>query len=173
MMPWSLILRIAGPLMLAALLAWAVRWALEDARADGLSRGRAEVTAAWNAEKLQLAEQRRKEEFRAAERMLEVIHATEAQAQQARADAAIADAAAGRLRERVAALISAARRAAADPAPATAGPPAEDAAGVLADVLGRCIARVRLLATVADDRGTAGQACERSYDALTSTETTP
>lgn len=166
MIPWGLILRIAGPLALLAVLAFGVRWALEDARADGVDSGRAEVMAAWNAEKVLLAEQRRREEFRAAERMLEIIHAAESQAQQARADAAIADAAAGRLRERVAALIDTARRTAADPAPAAVGPPADDAAGMLADVLGRCIARVRFLADVADQRGRAGTACERAHDAL-------
>lgn len=171
-MPWGLVLRIAGPVALVALLAFGVRWALNDARADGLASGRAEVMAAWNAEKVLLAEQRRREEFRAAERMLEIVHATEAQAQLARADAAIADAAAGRLRERVAALINAARRTAADPAPAAAGPPADDTAGVLADVLGRCIARVQLLADVADERGRAGGACERSYDSLINTTST-
>jgi len=46
------------------------------------------------------------------------------------------------------------------------GAPAVDAAGMLADVLGRCIARVRFLASVADERGTAGELCERSYEAL-------
>lgn len=38
---------------------------------------------------------------------------------------------------------------------------------MLADVLGRCIARVRLLATAADERGAAGALCEREYDEVT------
>lgn len=84
----------------------------------------------------------------------------------ARADAAIADAAAGRLRDRVAALIRQAREAAASPAIASGGTATDDPIGVLADVLGRADARAGLLAAEADKRGIAGQLCEQAYDAL-------
>jgi hypothetical protein len=86
---------------------------------------------------------------------------------QARADAAIADAAAGRLQQRVTALVAQARAAASNPAPAQAGPTADDPIGMLADVLRRADARARLLANYADEARTAGQACESAYDALT------
>lgn len=173
-MPWDLILRIVGPAALVVLLAFGVRWALEDARADGHRAGQAEVHAEWATEKAaaaltaQLAEaEARAEEQRrnAAQKESDRVQAEEIQ--RARADAAAAGAAADQLRQRVAALVAAARESRGNPAAAFVGPPAEDAAGMLADVLGRCVERVRVLAAVADDRGAAGGACERSYDALT------
>ncbi len=109
----------------------------------------------------------RAEETRRAKERQEALDAKEAQLVSLRADIALRDAAAGRLQERVAALVAAARAAASNPAPAQPGTPAEDATGMLADVLGRCIARVRLLAEVADERGAAGATCERVYDSLT------
>lgn len=42
--------------------------------------------------------------------------------------------------------------------------PADDAIGVLADVLGRADERASILADLADRRGIAGRACERAYD---------
>lgn len=81
---------------------------------------------------------------------------------QARADAAVADGAADRLRKQVAALVADARRAG-----ASAGSPATgDALDLLADVLGRTDAAAGEFARIADERGIAGQQCERSYDAL-------
>lgn len=108
----------------------------------------------------------RAEEARRAKERQEALDAKEALLASLRADLALRDAAAGRLQERVAALVAAAREAARNPTAAPAGPPAEDATGVLADVLGRCVARVQLLATVADERGAAGATCERVYDSL-------
>lgn len=92
----------------------------------------------------------------------------ERQAQLVRArDAAVA-AAAG-VQQRFAAAVAAARREAAASAAAQPSSPAASAAeGVLADVFGRCVARVRLLAAVADERGRAGRLCEVSYDDITS-----
>ncbi|KWI07882.1 DUF2514 family protein [Burkholderia ubonensis] len=83
---------------------------------------------------------------------------------QARGDAAAAASAADGLRRQVAALVADARRSAAS----TGGSSAGDALDLLADVLGRADARAGELATIADERGIAGQQCERSYDALTS-----
>ena len=90
----------------------------------------------------------------------------EAIAQAARDRAAAAAAAADRrVRERATALV--ARAAAADPAAADGCAPAANAARVLADLLRRADERAGLLARIADERGTAGRACERLYDSLT------
>ncbi len=90
-----------------------------------------------------------------------------AQAQLVRArDAAVATAAG--VQQRFATALAAARREAAAGAAAQPVSPAASAAeGMLADVFGRCVARVRLLAAVADDRGRAGRLCEVSYDDIT------
>jgi hypothetical protein len=80
-------------------------------------------------------------------------------------DANSARAANDRLRERVAALV-ARSRAPRNPAAPSGSPPAGDAADVLADMLGRVSEAARQLALIADERGTAGLACERSYEAL-------
>lgn len=78
------------------------------------------------------------------------------------ADAAAAGRAADGLRRQVAALVADARRAG-----AAAGSPATgDALDLLADVFGRADERAGELAKIADERGIAGQQCERSYDAL-------
>ncbi|QTO17423.1 DUF2514 family protein [Burkholderia seminalis] len=80
----------------------------------------------------------------------------------AAADAADADAAADGLRKQVSVLVADARRAG-----AAAGSPATgDALDLLADVFGRADERAGELAKIADERGIAGQQCERSYDAL-------
>ncbi|TDA48266.1 DUF2514 family protein [Burkholderia pyrrocinia] len=81
---------------------------------------------------------------------------------QARADAAVADGAADGLRKQVAALVADVRRAGAS----AGGPAAGDALDLLADVFGRADERAGELAKIADERGIAGQQCERSYDAL-------
>lgn len=158
-----------------AVIAWGAHREAEGNRA-GYDRGMAvaaRIQAAWDADKVRAAsaalresEAARAEEQRRAEAQREVVEAYERQIQKVRADAAIADAAAGRLRDRVAALVAAARQAAQHPGAAASGPATDDATGMLADVLGRCVTRIRFLAAVADQRGAAGQACERSYDAL-------
>lgn len=89
-------------------------------------------------------------------------------------DAALADlAAAGtrdrQLRSQLALYVAAARNSGAgcNPTPAGAGAPAEDPAGVLADLFGRADDRAGILAAALDASRIAGQACERAYDALT------
>ena len=82
---------------------------------------------------------------------------------QARADAVAAASAADGLRRQVAVLVDGVRHSAS----AAGGSPAGDALDLLADVLGRADARAGELAAIADERGVAGQQCERSYDALT------
>ena len=115
---------------------------------------------------LQQSAEFRAEETRRVTLQQKKIDAAEKIIAAARADAAIADAAAGRLQQRVAVLIAAAREAASHPEAVRPGQAADDPAGVFADVLGRCVTRVRLLAAVADGRGAAGQLCQQSYDAL-------
>lgn len=82
---------------------------------------------------------------------------------QARVDADAAAFAADGLRRQVAALVADVRRSAASAGSTSAG----DALDLLADVFGRADTRAGELAKVADERGIAGQQCERSYDALT------
>jgi len=84
----------------------------------------------------------------------------------ARADAAGAAVAAGRLRSQIAVYTAAARRAAGNPAAAGDSTPAGDPIGVLADVLGRADKRAGILATYADAARAAGLQCERSYETL-------
>lgn len=161
---------IAGAALFAAL-------GVQTIRVDHALRDLAEIKAAWQTDRAAAAEASRKaeaaaraEETRVRAEQEEKIDAAEKAAERARADRAIADAAAGRLSQRVAALVAAAREAASHPQVVQPGAPTADPAGMLADVLGRCVARVRLLATVADERGTAGQLCEQSYDAMTAAD---
>ncbi len=114
----------------------------------------------------------RAEEAAGRKKLQEALDDERKKTQAARADAAISDAAAGRLRDRVAAIVAAAREAARNPGVAPGSPPADDASGMLSDVLGRCVTRVRQLADIADARGIAGSTCERAYDALSSSAAT-
>lgn len=74
---------------------------------------------------------------------------------------------AGADRLRRAAAAAAASAATRDPAATVDCQAAERAAGVLADMLGAAADRAAALAAVADQRGAAGEACQRAYDALT------
>ncbi len=88
----------------------------------------------------------------------------------ARADADAARRAGDRLQQRVAALVVAARAAAAHPGAEPAIASASDPIGVLADVFSRADARAGILAEYADAARIAGAGCERDYDALTAAE---
>lgn len=179
---------LAACVALVALAAAGLRHAEATGDAAGYSRGMAvaaKIQATLDAERLDWAGERqaaaegarlaeraaRTEEQRRAAALQEALDAAELVAQRERADRAIADAAAGRLRERVQALVAAARYASRNPSPTLGGAPASDPVGVLADVLGRCETRVRFLAGVADERGRAGELCVRAYDALTAPAT--
>ncbi|MBR7899901.1 DUF2514 family protein [Burkholderia multivorans] len=105
----------------------------------------------------------RAEEQRRTAAQSEIAKDANQQRTAALADAFAARAAAGSLQQRVDQLVAAARH-----PTATAGSPAAgDALDLLADVLGRADERAGELAKIADDRGIAGQQCERDYDALT------
>jgi hypothetical protein len=82
---------------------------------------------------------------------------------QARRDAAAADGAADGLRKQVAALVADVRRASAS----AGSSPTGDGLDLLADLFGRADEAAGELARIADERGIAGEQCERSYDALT------
>lgn len=87
------------------------------------------------------------------------------QAEQARADAAVADQRADSLQQQVAKLL-ASRSATCGAIAAQGGPPARDAAVLLADVLSRMEQAGRELAKEADRRGGPGRTCEQFVDAL-------
>ena len=147
---------------------------IQRAQIAGLRADLAEGKAAWSAERAQAAKlsqaaeaAARIEEQRRFLAQQEALDAAEQKAVQARTDAARASDAAGRLQQRIAALVAQAGRAAANPATAASSPAASDPTGMLADVLSRCAARVRLLADLADQRGAAGELCVQSYEALT------
>lgn len=97
----------------------------------------------------------------------EIADEADKQLAHVRADAAIADAAAGRLSQRVAALVAAARATAANPAAVSASAPADTAADLLAGMLGRVDEAAGQLAAYADNARAAGAACQAEYDALT------
>lgn len=175
------LLRLVPSWAWAALLALplALWWGAQRYDA-GKQAGKAQVQVVLDRERAEWADARaaaaevsrlamraaQEEERRRRQALQEAIDDAERIAQRERADRVVADAAAGRLRERVEALVAAARFTARNPGLALGSPAADDAAGVLADVLGRCVARARLLADVADERGRAGALCERAYDAL-------
>jgi hypothetical protein len=145
----------------------------QTVRLDHVRAELANLSTAWAKDRAERAEAARQaeaaaraEESRRAAAQQEVIDAHEKELARLRADAVIADAAAGRLRDRVAVLVAAARAAAADPA-ATGGRPAgPDPLDLLADLQRRADQRAGELAQVADERGAGWEACVSAYDAL-------
>ncbi|UWX75382.1 DUF2514 domain-containing protein [Burkholderia gladioli] len=104
----------------------------------------------------------RTEEQRRTAAQSEIANEAARQRSAALGDAFAARAAADGLRKQVAALLSRAQH----PTPSAGSPPAGDPIGVLADVLESADERAGRLAEIADERGIAGQQCERDYDAL-------
>jgi transcriptional regulator of acetoin/glycerol metabolism len=151
---------------------------IHERRADaaGYTRGKGEVQTQWDAAEKIRAETAAKaeaaarvEEQRRIAAQQEILHANQLAVDRARADAASASDAAGRLRQRIADVLAGAssRQAAGNSAPATVGPAGTDAAGMFANVLGQCTERVQRLAEIADTARIAGAACVGAYDALT------
>lgn len=100
-------------------------------------------------------------------RIQEIVHATQQAASAVAADASTAARERDALRVQLRTVVAAGRGGMPDnPAPAASGPAAGPDAAVLADLLGRAVDRDLELARIADERGVAGTACERSYDAL-------
>lgn len=108
----------------------------------------------------------RAEEQRRRDEQKEIADEADRKIEQARADAAVADAAAGRLQQRVAALVAAAREAARNPIATQGSAPATDAIGLLAELQRRADEAAGIYARIADERGVAGEACERAYLSL-------
>ena len=166
---YALLIEIA----LFAALALAVVGYVHHRDAGIFHNGELATQAKWDAEKHQQeaaalaeAESNAKETQRRLERQGEAQREYDDQLAQARADAAAAVDAAGRLRQRASQYAAAARRAGSNPAPVVNGAPAADASGMLADVLGKAVERSRLLASYADAARRAGKQCERDYDSL-------
>lgn len=109
----------------------------------------------------------RAEEQRRAQAQKEIADETDRQILAARADAARADAVAGSLQHRVAALVAAARAAAGHPTAAGPSAPAGDPLNLLAELQRRADETAGELAKFGDAAAAAGHACEASYDALT------
>jgi hypothetical protein len=145
---------------------WSVQGWRKDGEIDSLRRSYAEERLAQEAAKVGAVGDARREEQRRLFEQAEIANAAKKEADQARADARAADAIAGRLRQRVADLV-AASRAGGDSTATSGGSAAGDPIGMLADVLGRCDRRAGILAQYADAARIAGQACERTYEALT------
>lgn len=140
----------------------AFAWFVHSEREIGAQQVRSEVAAATAAQKA--ADEA--ETQRRVTAQQEVVRDAQLQASAARADAARADGARDALRVQLAGFVAANRRPA-DPASAAGGAPASDALDVLADMFSRADQRAGELAKIADERGAAGLACQRSYDALT------
>ncbi|WP_175712574.1 DUF2514 family protein [Burkholderia ambifaria] len=130
--------------------------------AGGYFKGRADgvrtTTAVAQAEQIAAINAARAEEQRRTAAQQEIAKDANQQRTAALADAFAARAAAGSLQQRVAA--------ARHPAASAGSPAAGDALDLLAELFGRADERAGELAKIADERGIAGQQCERSYDAL-------
>lgn len=164
-LPWRAIAAAAVAVCLFA-VGWLVNgWRLGADIAE--LKGARQQDRAQRADQLaQAVEAGRAEERRRTAAQAGIANAAKQEAENARADARAARAAADGLRQQAAAL--AGRGGAGCSAAAGNGTPAFDAAGVLADVLGRIDERAGILAEYADAARIAGQACEQSYDALMS-----
>lgn len=143
---------------------WRVHGLQTDLLHEQLSR-KTELAAAAAAA-ASASESARAEEQRRAAATQEAAHAAEKQITEARADAVAAGDAAGRLRQRAAAVAARSCSATGNSAAASASAPAADADLVYPELLGSALDEARRLAALADDRGIAGTACERAYDAL-------
>lgn len=144
-------------------------WRLHSEQSDRAVEQIQNVRAALRASETHDAEQLKQREIgdaRVADRE-KAIEESERKVAVLQADAAIAAAATGRLSARIAALVASAREARSNPQAAQPSEATQDPIGMFADVLGRCSARVRLLADYADAARIAGETCERSYNSLT------
>jgi hypothetical protein len=163
-MPWRAVaaLAIAGGGFVAG---WATNgWRMESRIERLIAAQVLERSAQISAAAIAVDNARREEQRRLAAQM-EIVDEANKEAKSARMAARDADAAAERLRRRVADLV-AARPAAGDSRSSCGGTSAGDPIGMLADVLGRADRRAGVLAEYADSARIAGQACERAYDAL-------
>jgi hypothetical protein len=124
-------------------------------------REAAATAARIQSEEYRLEDQRRTRALRSI--VDDTIHKAEAVA----ADAVDSRVAADRLRQRIAAIVAASRRASRDSPAPEGSPPAQDAIGMLAELYRRIDEAAALYAGVADATHNAGNACERAYGSLT------
>lgn len=153
-------LRIAIPYLIAALLGASAGFEVEHLIS---ARRIADMKSEAATAQTKAVEAARTEEQRRTAAQQEIAENAAKERDQAGADAAAAASAADGLRKQVAVLVEHARH----PATTAGSTPAGDPIGVLADVLGSIDDRAGELAKIADERGIAGQQCERDYDALT------
>lgn len=118
--------------------------------------------ARYQARELAAVKAARTEEQRRTDEQARIAKNAKDEADQARADARAAGDVSERLRSRIAELL--AKR----PAPAGGSAPAQATDELLAELFRRADSRAGILAQDLDAARIAGQACERSYDALTS-----
>jgi hypothetical protein len=151
---------------MVATIGW-LNYRVEDLKEDLSLQGAKFTEARLLASKASAAQEAR---FRADEQAVrndqqEKLDEAEKQITQARADRVIADAAAGRLQQRFAAALAAAREAARSPAPAGSGTTAPTG-DLPADMFGRVLEVARQYRDAAETALTAGELAERDYDAL-------
>jgi hypothetical protein len=170
-MPQALIAKLVGVAFLCGLFMW-VGYAWRDSEAEAeiahLVATHSEARSKQMAEFARANAEYRRREAETNKRMTETLNAAHAQLVTALDDARSARSASERLQLRVAALTAARCPSAAhDSEPALAGPPAEAAGYLLADLFSRLDAAAGELGEYADRARIAGTACERAYDALT------
>ncbi len=167
--------------VLAFVISAVVTWAWLDGRQNGIDTTTAHWRQAWAEQEAMLAKEREQ-----AERLMrlkehawqksieDVRNESKKQIEQARADAAAADAVADRLHEQARRLAAAGSQCASN-STATIRSKAARAtnAVVLADVFARADAAAGQLAAAYDRARAAGLACERSYDALRNAKDVP
>lgn len=141
---------------------WA--WAIAGLLAWGAWNGhRAKsVREAFDKAKIQAEVETARETGRRTARLQEITDAEIIRRRSAEATAARLRASEQRLRDSLAAA-----QAGGSPADTGGREAAPSDPGMLADVLGECIGRVRTLALEADATRAAGEACQQSYEALT------
>lgn len=162
----------------AGVIALAVTTAgVQTVRLAGEKTDHANARAAWADTRAEASRMRTKAESEQrneeTRRQLEKDHARlEAQSQlkTLAVDRDVAVRAAVGLRRAAATAAKRSREACSSASTGTGSPPAQDPAGVLADVLASIDARAGRLAEIAGERGIAGAACERSYDSLSKGE---
>lgn len=139
--------------------------AVASAEKAALKKGRDEVQARWDAEKLAAAELERATKAQAAQDLKELLDEANRKTILAEADVAALRATGDRMRERIATLAAQAR---AGKAAGTAqgGASADTAIDLLANLCTGSEEDARVIAEYADKARSAGELCERSYGIL-------
>lgn len=150
--------QIALALVIAVL---AVTGAVQTLRLHTAWNENEKLANAFNQYRLDQQAENQREQQRRIEAMEEITREANERIAQIQMDAAVSAASADSLREQLARI-----RASSHTTASSGCPPAADTIGVLADVLTRADARAQRLARIADERGAAGVACEKAYEAL-------